>query len=242
MAGDICKEALALQGLPVPNSIATNTNDATSRQVWAQLRNQGRRFCKPVKTHRWQVLTRTWNLTTVPGQTLYLLPPDHDSFNDITAWNRTAAMPLSGPATGPQWACLKARSAGAATISVAYRTVENKFQLASDYSSPQQLAIEYTSRGWVRQVNSSYDNPIYADAPTEDGDMVLFDPEMMVAAVQYGFMSAKGFDTTAISALLDKLIEAAIDTDSDAPVLQVVNTDAIPLLGVQNVPDSGYGL
>lgn len=243
MAGDICKEALALQGLPVPTTIATNANDASARQIWASLRTQGRRLCKPIKTHRWQVLTRTWALTTEPGKTKYLLPLDHDAFHDSTAWNNTSRLPMIGPASGPQWACLKARSLGGTTLSVVYRIAEDMLELYHDYSDPQQLAIDYNSRGWVRLASSTRENPVYADAPVEDGDMVLFDPEMMVAALQYSFQTAKGFDTTAISQLLDRLIEAAIDNDTDAPILSMTGGGGESLLSMQNnVPDTGYGL
>lgn len=243
MAGDICKEALALQGLPVPTTIATNSNDATARQIWAALRAQGRRLCKPIKTHRWQVLTRNWALTTVPGQTKYQLPLDHDSFQDSTGWSNTSRLPMIGPASGPQWACLKARNLGGSTISVVYRIAEERLELFYDYPVAQQLSIDYTSRGWVRLASSTRENPVYADAPVEDGDMVLFDPEMMVAALQYSFQTAKGFDTTAISQLLDRLIEAAIDNDTDAPILSVTGGGEYPLLSMQNnVPDTGYGL
>lgn len=242
LAGDICKEALALQGLPVPNAIATNTNDASSRQMWAQLRSQGRRLAKPVRTHRWQVLSRTWNLTTVPGQNRYDLPADCGGFEDLTAWNKTSRLPMLGPATNPQWQTLVARALGSSTFSVVYRTIEDKLELYSTPTEAQELMIDYTSRGWVRLVASTPANPIYADAPNEDGDTVMLDPEMMVAAVQMGFMQAKGFDTTAIAGMLDKLIEAAIDTDIDAPILSAVRTNGYPLLSTQfNTPDTGYG-
>jgi hypothetical protein len=243
LAGDICKEALALQGLPVPVAIAANNNDATARQVWAQLRNQGRRFCKPTATHRWQVLKREWVLDTVPGTTRYAFPLDFDSFNDLTAWNKSSRLPMLGPATDAQWQTLKVRSLGSSTISMVYRVAGDKLELYNSPSDAQQLTIIYNSRAWV-QLESSPDpaNPVYADAPVADGDLVLFDPEMMVAAVQYGFMTAKGFDTSEIGALVDRLLEAAIDSDSDAPVLGVAGSEGYPLLSTHfNVPDTGYG-
>lgn len=243
-AGDICKEALGLQGLPVPVAVVTNTTDPSSKQMWTLLRTVGRRMCKPQRTHRWQVLTREWVLPTVPGKTLYDLPADHDGFLDSTAWNYTSRLPMLGPANDTQWQCLKARSLGASTISIVYRTAGGKFQLYNSPSDSQELHIAYTSRNWVLPAKQSDpSNPTYADAPVEDGDLVLFDPEMMVAALQHAFMTAKGFDTASMSVTLDGLIEAAINMDSDAPVLSVVASDGFPLISPQmNLPDTGYGV
>lgn len=241
-AGDIVKEALALQGLPVPQAVASNTNDVTCRQMWAQLRTQGRRLCKPTRTYRWQVLTREWQLPTVPGTTKYQLPADFDSFKDSTGWNATSRLPLLGPATDTQWQTLKARALGSSTLGVVYRIAEDQFEIQSSPSVAQTLSILYTSRNWVRTVSSTPAAPVYIDAPAEDGDVVLFDPEMMVAAVQMGFMVAKGFDTSVIAATLEGLIEAAIDADTDAPMLQIAHTVGYPFLNTQfNTPDTGYG-
>ena len=240
-AGSICREALALQGLPVPQAVASNTNDVTCRQIWAQLRTVGRRMCKPQRTHRWQALTRDWTLTTVKDQTQYALPPDHDAFIDQTAWNFTSMFPLLGPATAAQWQSLQAQSLGA-TINVVYRIAGDKFELANKPPSGQQLHIQYTSRSWVVPVSQSDPTAIvYADAPVEDGDLVMLDPELMVCAVQHAFMQAKGFDTTAISADLDRLLEQAIDIDSDAPVLSMVAHDRSPMVGDAGVIAMGSG-
>lgn len=242
LAGDICREVCALQGLPVPTAVASNGNDVTARQMWAQLRTQGRRLCKPQRTHRWRTLVREWVLVTQPAKTLYDLPADWDSFEDLTGWNFSSRMPMMGPASDVQWQCLKARSMGS-TIGVIYRHIGDQIEIYGAPASAQQLHITYSSRAWVRQANSpDPSNPLYADAPTQDGDTVMLDPEMMVAAVQYGFMGAKGFDTTTIAGTLDKLIEAAIDADTDAPVLNAATSDAYPYVNVFfNLPDSGYG-
>ena len=242
LAGDICKEALGLQGLPVPTAIAANTNDVTSRQIWTVLRSQGRRLVKPTRTHRWQALTREWQLATVPGQTRYDFPADFDSLHDLTAWNKDSRLPMLGPASSPQWQSVKVRDLGGTTFSITYRTVEDQLEIDFSPSVSQTLTLVYNSRAWVKLASSAPGAPVYADAPEGDGDIVMLDPEMMVAAVQYGFMSAKGFDTTHIAAMVDRLIESAINADTDAPVLSAAHSAEHPLLSAEfNVPDTGYG-
>lgn len=241
-AAVIVMDACGLLGLPVPALVAGNPSDVTARQMWALLRTVGRRLCKPTNGHRWQVLTRLWALPTVPGTTLYALPEDWDSFIDTTAWNTTSRLPLIGPAAGPQWQALKARAIGPSTLSIVYRTVGGRFELYESPSTPQALTIEYTSRGWVRESGSTPEAPVYTDAPADDGDIVLFDPELTTALLQRAFMEAKGFDTNAISGTCERLMEAAISADQDAPVLSVDGTGVFPLLNPYlNLPDTGYG-
>lgn len=234
-AGDICKEALALQGLPVPVTISTNSTDVTARQMWALLRTSGRRMCKPVQTHRWQVLTREWIIITEPGKTKYPLPSDFDGFFDLTGWNYTARYPML-TTNEQQWQALKARTLGDMNMTVVYRIAGDMFELHGSPSSANELHISYTSRAWVKLSDSLPDDPHYADAPLGDGDIVMLDPEMMVAALQFAFMTAKGFDTGSISTTLDRLIESAINNDVDAPMLYAdAGDEGGPLIGTSGV-------
>lgn len=170
------------------------------------------------------------------GKSAYDFPDDLGALLDSTAWNTTTDLPMIGPANDAQWQQLKVRSLGS-TISIVYRSAGDQLVLQSVPTAVQQLSILYSSRAWVKTTDNTY-----ADAPVSDGDTVLLDPEMMVAAVQYGFMGAKGFDTTAISGMLDKMIEAAIDSDEDAPTLSLSPSGAYPLLTQGfNLPDTGYG-
>ena len=241
MAGGIVKEALALQGLPVPTSVVANARDVTARQMWAQLRTWGRRLCKPTRTHRWQALKREWQLPTVAGQTLYELPVDFDSLIDQTSWNTSSSFPMVGPATDSQWQTMVGRSSASTTFAMLYRIIGDKLELSSSPGDSQQLSLLYNSRAWVRLENSPPDNPLYADAPVSDGDTIMFDPELMVAAVQYGFMAAKGFDTTSIAQQFERMLEAAIDADEDAPTLSLAPSSNSGLISQCNVPDTGYG-
>lgn len=236
----IVQEACALLALPVPSAVASNPTNVTAQQMWAQLRHLGRRLCKPTDGYRWQVLTRLWSLNTVPGTTLYTLPADWDSFIDSTAWNYSSRLPMLGPANDQQWQTLKARSLGNTVFSVIYRTSAGKFELQNSPATAQQLGIAYTSRAWVQKGG---DPNTLRDYPDADDDLVLFDPELMVASLKLAFLTAKGFDTTAATADYKLALEAAMNADSDAPMLSAVPGGSGPaLLDAQfNVPDTGYG-
>jgi hypothetical protein len=235
----IVQDTCGLLGLPKPAAVASNPTDVTAQQMWSLLRHAGRRLCKPTDGYRWQVLTRLWSLDTLPATTLYTLPDDWDSFIDTTAWNYTSRMPMLGPASTQQWQTLKARNLGNSVFSVVYRTSAGKLELQAAPATAQQLRLAYTSRAWVQKGG---DPTTLRDYPDADDDLVLFDPELMVASLKLAFLTAKGFDTTAATADYKLALEAAINADSDAPVLSLVPGGGPALLDPQfNAPDTGYG-
>jgi len=236
---DIIQNALGQMGLPVPTAAYSDGSNTTAQQCIRLLQSRGRRLCKPTGTNRWEALRKTWSFTTDPALTTYTLPADWDSFEDLTGWNFTSRLPMLGPATDPQWQCLKARNLGSSTISVIYRTRGGVFEIYNTFSTPQNLVIDYSSRGWVMTAGSP---ATYSDAISADDNVLLFDAELLTAGLKLDFLGAKGFDTTVAQADYDELLEQALNADSDAPVLQAALSDTYPLISTQfNAPDTGYG-
>lgn len=235
----IIQDACTQLGLPVPIAAAANPSDVTARQMLGLLNYAGRRLIKPTDTYRWQVLMKTWTLATTPLATTYSLPADWDSFEDLTGWNFTSRLPMLGPATDPQWQTLKARNLGSSTISVIYRNRGGKFEIYNTFPTPQDLRIDYSSRAWVQ---AGDDPTVYRDYVASDSDLVLFDPDLMVAALKLRFLTMKGFDNTSALSDYELALEAAICADTDAPVLTMNLSDTYPLISTQfNVPDTGFG-
>jgi hypothetical protein len=239
---DIVQDVCGQLGLPVPPQVAGNSADATAQQMWSLLNYCGRRLIKPTNGNRWQVLQKTWSLTTVPGQTLYDLPLDWDSFIDTTAWNNSSRLPLLGPASAMQWSALNGRMAGPSTFSIVYRTRGGKFELYNSPSTPQTLNIDYTSRAWVQHTDATL-GLVTQDALTDDADLALYDADMLTAYLKMRFLIEKGFDTSVALADFNGALESAQNADQDAPVLDAASGgDGFPFINVFfNVPESGYG-
>lgn len=236
---DIIQNALGQMGLPVPSAAFSDGANMTAQQCIRLLQSRGRRLLKPALTQRWEALRKTWILTTNPTDTVYDLPDDWDSFEDMTGWNFTSRLPMLGPATDPQWQCLKARNLGSSTISVIYRTFGGQFEIYNTFSTPQDLRIVYSSRAWVMTAGTP---PSYSDAISADDNVLLFDAELLTAGLKLDFLGAKGFDTTVAQEEYNDCLENAMNADSDAPVLQVSLADTYPLISTQfNAPDTGYG-
>lgn len=236
---EVIQSAQAQLGLPVSTAAVSSIGDETALQMVALLTWCGRRLLKPTSTYRWSIMLRTWVLLTNPVDTAYPLPDDWDSFEDLTGWNFTSQLPMLGPATDPQWACLRARNLGSSTISVVYRTRGNHFEIYNTFPDPQDLRIDYSSRAWVQD---AADPLVFSDKIEADDNIILFDNELITAKLKLAFLTAKGFDTTAAQSEYNEIEEAAICADADAPVLQVSRSDTYPLISTQfNVPDTGYG-
>lgn len=234
----IIQDAIGQLALPVPSAVVTSTNDETAQQMLRLLTWSGRRLLKPTATYRWEHLMKTFALTTVPLTTLYNVPADWDSFEDLTGWNFTSRLPMLGPATDAQWQCLAARNLGSSTISVIYRMRGGQIELYNSFPTAQDLRIDYSSRAWVVDATGL----IFRDYIAADDDVVLYDNELITAKLKLQFLTAKGFDTTAAQAEYNELEEQAICADTDAPVLQLARSDTYPLISTQfNVPDTGYG-
>lgn len=250
MAAGYAKNPLALEliqavlgqlALPVPAAAVASVADETAQQMVRLLTWTGRRLVKPTAGFRWSMLKKTWQFTTDPLLTQYALPDDWDSFEDLTAWNFSSQLPMLGPATDPQWMALKARSLGPTTISVVYRVRGGKFELYASPSQPQDLRIDYSSRGWV--IAATPVSPVtYRDQILDDGDTVLYDNELITAKLKLAFLIAKGFDTSAAQAEYNEIEEAAMNADQDATILSANVGSGYPMIGSQSVPDTGYGV
>jgi len=211
---DIVRAVCAQMGLPMPISATGEPNNRTAAQMWALLNSEGIRLLKPASGYRWQVLNRTWNLTTVPGQAAYDLPDDWDSFIDQTGWSKSMAQPM-GPLSPQGWAVLSAHMLST-TLAVYYRMRGGKFELFNVPDTAQDLFIDYTSRAWVQASGTA---GAFKDHLTEDSDLCLYDAELICAALKLRWLTEKGFDTSVAQNAFDLLLELAINTDTEAPVI-----------------------
>lgn len=238
----IIQDVLGQLGLPIPVFVVGNENDATASQMLSLLNFCGRRLIKPTNGNRWQVLSQTWQFTTDPAKTLYDLPLDWDSFIDVTAWNGSTSMPMLGPATSSQWACLKGRTAGPSTLSIVYRTRGGKFELYYSPTTPQNLRIDYTSRAWVQGTDPTL-GTVLKDSMTDDADLCLYDGELITAYLKLRFLIEKGFDTSVAVGDFQSALDQAQNADQDAPPLSTVSYGGgLPLISTAyGLPETGYG-
>jgi len=231
---EIVKRVLSTLGLGVPNSIASSS-DTMAVQIWALLTECGQAL---LGEYDWQWLQKTHTINTVPGTLSYPVPADLDRFLNTAAWNKTSQLPLAGPLSGQSWSFLQARQLGGSTLQLQFTIRGDQLEFYSVPSVAQVLALEYQSRGWVRDAT----NPTtFKDFAEGDGDTILYDPQLIIAYLKYKWREAKGFETSALERAYLKALAAAQAKDSPGVDLPISSRSSAGLIGGFNLPVTGYG-
>lgn len=233
-AGETVTRVLKSLGLPVPTGSIVGSTDATSRQMWALLTELGQDI---LDEHDWQILGKTQLLTTTAALE-YDLPSDLHSYTDAAQWNRTARIPLIGPVNEQIWQMLEARQLGGTTLRLQYKIENDKLVFYFTPSAGQQLALSYRSRAWVRDGSVP---TTFRDYPANDGDVILFDPRLMISGLKLYWRREKGFDTGLNQAEYDKRLAEAKYNDKPKSDLGISGRSGFPYLGYSNMPDTSYG-
>ena len=231
---EVIKRVLGSQGLPIPVSAAGSQN-AIDKQLWTFITEVGQDLLEKAN---WQSLTRVMTINTVPGQKIYPVPEDFQSFIDSTAWNNTARLPLIGPMSSQDWALLEARQLGGTTLRMQYIMRDGEVEFYAVPDEPQTITMPYTSRGWVRDANNANE---YRDYVENDGDIILYDPRLIISALKRRFRIEKGFDATAADEEYTMALEAAKYNDKPKKDLSLNGRPGYPYLGYWNMPDTNYG-
>jgi hypothetical protein len=194
----------------------------------------------------WPQLRKECVITTT-GATLYPLPADYQEMLDQSGWNRSTQIPLGGPLSSQQWQYLKARQVGV-TFNVLFRQNPQSMELFTP-STGVTIAFDYLSSSWAQDAANSANLDTAGapvgdkNAPTQFGDLVLFDPLLVVRGLKVQFLQAKGMDTTVARGEYELRLAQEIGAGTGAPVLNLgrraMTTDR--LLDGANMPIRGWG-
>lgn len=204
-------------------------------QMRALLKRIGRQLAKQ---HEWRGLVKEHTFTTADGVAEYDLPTGFLRMVDQTSWSRTStnrAIPIGAEA----WQLLQANTA-TVTLNTLFRPRSGTLEITPTPSSAEMVAYEYLSTLWVQSASASEGDK---DAPTANTDYILFDAELMVAALKLEWLKAKGFDVTNAEEDYEDALRLARRNDvGAAPVLSAIGaTEGVRMLDDRNLPDTGYG-
>jgi len=236
-AADIINRAAVECGIEPSADVFADTNPS-----FIQLRNLITTCGQDlVEAYPWEILRREHAIATVvpPDTGVYDLPDDFGYMIPQTGWERAENVPLGGPLSPQQWAYLFGRDLVSFTIYASFRIMENKFQIFPQ-PPPNGLDIhfEYISRGWVEDPGGG----TYSDTVTNNDDMVLFKPVMMVQYLRFKFLDAKGFSSATAAAAFAKAYEDATGGNKSAPMLNAgARAAGIHYLDFRNIPNTNYG-
>lgn len=234
---DILKQVAGELGLPRPSTI-TGIEDVQSIQLLSLLNSAGNEL---LLYYPWAQFAKEWEFQTVADQGDYPLPDDWSYFRDQTQWDRTDHWPLLGPKSPQEWAWLKG-SLVAALPRQRFRVADGFFKLwpipqASDNPSPVTLAMEYIHKNWVLKVDTTE-----TDMVTQDGDVVVYNPWLVVKFIKFKFYELKGFPTTGVQADFMRIFNSLTGKDVGAKILSLSPRYTSEYLGPWSVPDGSWNV
>lgn len=188
----------------------------------------------------WEQFTEEWVFTTgVSATGEYPLPADWHYFKDQTQWDRTNHWPLLGPKSPQEWAWLKGGLIATAPR-IRYRIQGDMFTIWPVWSSGEPsltIAMEYVSKNWVQRANLTYTDMIAAD-----GDLILYNPWLVIKYLKYKFYELKGFDVTGVQADFTRMFDTLTGKDVGAPTLSLARTQVNQYIGPNSVPDGSWNI
>ncbi|GAF97017.1 unnamed protein product, partial [marine sediment metagenome] len=196
-----------------------------------------------VELHPWQILTQTHQiLTTEADSGVYPLPDDYSYMIDQTGWEHKNRVALGGPLSPQDWTYLAGRDLVSQSIYASFREVDGQFAIYPQDPVPDGLDInfEYISRNWVQQ---NTDPVTYSDVVASGGDLVLYEPIMIVKFLKCKFLEAKGFDSSSARLEFENMFNSRSGKDTGAAILSASRSGRrFPYLDAfNNTPDTGYG-
>lgn len=237
---DIINDAALEMG--IVEAAATDVFSATDpgfNQLCALLKSAGREFMKKAT---WQELIEEHTFVTADTDDgVYDLPDDFDRMIPQTHWNRIDTLPLFGPLSPQDWQYIEGRSLAIQSLYMSFRLRKGKVYVFPNDPVPdgKTIAFEYIRNTWVTNNTGT----VFKVAPTTSGDLILYPPILIKAAIKAKFLEAKGFDSTGVRAEFNEMWDAATGQDKIAPIINAGGGRVgYPYLdGWRNVPDTGYG-
>jgi len=242
-AGNIINRAAAECGItPVTDPFLSA--DSAFKELVQLLISAGQEM---LALFEWNKLNRKFEITfgTTPANPIgtgkFDLPNDFGWIIDQTGWSLSERLPLGGPMTAQDYAYLVNTNLANSTVFVTFRQNEGQFWVLPDPPPDgQQINCEYISRNWVQPTGTTSADD-RTDAPTEFGDVVLYEPILIIKFLKVRFQEAKGFDTTASIGQFLTQFQSWTGKDASAPVLRMARSRLFPYLGYRNIPETGYG-
>lgn len=165
----------------------------------------------------------------------YSLPADYDSSMPRTQWDKGNHWEMLGPESAQQWEWLMSGYISTGPR-IRWRLLGAYFQIFPGLSNSELLGYEYKSNGWATNAVG-----VSKTSFTVDTDTCIYSDRLMVLMTKLKYFEAKGFDTTAMYRNFIEELEVVMAQDQSAANLSFAPRPGSILIGIDNIPDSGYG-
>jgi hypothetical protein len=181
--------------------------------------------------------TASGTVTLTFSKCRFAVPTDFDRLVDRTQWDTSKHWEMLGPSTPQQQGWLRSGYISTGPR-IRYWMQQGYFQIWPPLGTEEQLEYWYQSKYWILATAST---AVSKQAFTADTDTTIFPDPLMRLLIKLKYWEVKGFDTTAIYRDYSKQLDIAKASDGGSPTLSMNPTPASVLIGVENIPDSGYG-
>lgn len=168
------------------------------------------------------------------SQTKYSMPTDYDRQIDRTHWDKTQHWEMLGPETAQQWEWLTSGYISSGPR-VRYRIFGATFQIWPPQGSQHYLGFEYVSNYWAATAAGTAKGSF-----TVDTDTCIFPDRLMVLGLKHRYYQSKGLGDVYRNDYEAEL-SLALSNDSGSPTLSMMPNISQILIGIENLPDTGYG-
>jgi hypothetical protein len=97
--------------------------------------------------------------------------------------------------------------------------------------------MEYISKNWV-----IHEGTTEVDMITSDGDIVMYNPWLMIKFVKFKFYELKGLQTTGVQADFMRVFNSLTGKDTGAKILSLSPQVTSQYIGPWSVPDGSWNV
>ena len=223
------------------SNIIVGSQESQSRKLLSLANRAGREI---LRAHDWTFLIKEHNFDTVQGQEEYDLPADFQRLIINTVWEKDQFWPVRGSLSPQEWQFIKNSAVGSGLVNRRYRIkrgvseAKKKFVIdATPGADGISLVFEYVTKNWI----VGDDGVTEKNSFTNDFDVSIFDPDLMISNILLRWQMASNLATTTAQEY-GVMLRKLISNDRPAPVINLAgDKGGFRLLGLDNVPDTGYG-
>ena len=192
----------------------------------------------------WQDLTERGSISVVasgPGvkEQGYPLPADFYRFIDQTQWGQEQMWPAGGPVSPQAW--MKYIIWGTYPQMTLFWQLrrDQLFVLSPPFPTPLTFEFFYLSKA---QIIDGTDPTIRKNALTNNNDTFVLDSYMVALLARKKWLEWNNMDSTAATQDFNTVFNSRAGSDKGASVLSLSRRQVVPLISVNNIPDTGIGL
>lgn len=217
-----------------------DSNDTTARQVLSSAQDILLEILD--HQHAWVLATRLHSFTTTDGQEGYPLPDGFDSFVDRSAWDNTNFREMAN-VTYQEWQMIKSSVVSARAGFRLFRLLDDsgvkKFSIDPTPSADgENLSYWYKSVNVVVGAGGVQGNQSEFKA---DNDTTIFPDRVMISGTKYRMLNRLGLSFLEELSEFEAALTAATAKDDGSPDIFIGETINDPLIGWDNIPDTGFG-